>query len=77
MFSSKIPRIQKIIQIGHSLFGICTLLFAFLTLMSGFELTMFFGISNGIFVFEIIITVIAMIGVVTSALITAVRRMCC
>lgn len=62
---------EKIIKIGHSLFGVCTLFLAFLTLMLGFGLLDDSGFRG----FAITMTVIAMMGVVSSAVVTAVKRM--
>lgn len=62
---------ENIIKIGHSLFGCCTLFFAFLTLVLGFA-KLYWPAFNA---FSIFLTIVAMIGVVSSAVVTAIRRL--
>ncbi|XP_026327284.1 uncharacterized protein LOC113235666 [Hyposmocoma kahamanoa] len=76
VLSSRMPSLERAIKIGHTFSGVFTLVFAFLSLIMGFDVLLSLGF-NGVGILGMLVTAIAMIGVVTSALITALRRMCC
>lgn len=70
IFNACFPK-ALVIKSVHSIFGILTIIFAFLSLILALDV----GIVYGIIVMTV--AVISLIGVVTSAVITTMRRICC